>query len=170
MNVFILHILNETRSEKPGHKSEKFPFYDIVDLYACFYVDPRKSHSKIPRTHHFTAFWYWHSWSFSKLKVFVFHNFFEILFKKSFSFYGAVGRFLTCFSADSWKPHLNTQNSPLYSISKLRFLGIFKNESFRFFQFSRNFVFRLMTQFFRLRQQWIFINCWGNAVFIFVYE
>ncbi len=35
----------------------------------------------------------------------------------------------------------NTQNSPLYTILKLTFPEIFKNESFCFSQFSRNFIF-----------------------------
>ncbi len=37
----------------------------------------------------------------------------------------------------------NTQNSPLYSILKLTFLRIFKNESFRFSQYSQKFSFDL---------------------------
>ncbi len=36
----------------------------------------------------------------------------------------------------------NTQNSPLYSILKLIFPKIFKNESFHFSQYSRNFIFK----------------------------
>ncbi len=56
----------------------------------------------------------------------------------------------------------NTQNSPLYSILKLTFLEIFKNESFRFSQFSRNFVFQLMPRFLRSshkNSQWKLDNC-----------
>ncbi len=59
---------------------KKFPFYGAVGFLTCFSIDPRKSHSKIPKTHLSTAFWIWHSWKVSKIQAFVFLNFFEMFF------------------------------------------------------------------------------------------
>ncbi len=52
---------------------------------------------------------------------------------------GLLDMFLYRFPKTTLK---NTQNSPFYSILKLAFLKIFKNVSFHFSQFSRNFVFK----------------------------
>ncbi len=74
-----------------------------------------------------------------KIKVFVFLNFLEILF--CFSFFKSIlyhCGLLDMFPCTSSKTALqNTYNSLLYNILKLTILGIFKNENFRFFQFSR---------------------------------
>ncbi len=48
----------------------------------------------------------------------------------------------------------STQNSPLYSILKLTFPEIFKNESFRFSQFSQNFIFKSFPFNGRRRVEW----------------
>ncbi len=50
---------------------------------------------------------------------------------------GLLGMFLCQCPKTTLK---NTQNLPLYSIFKLKFPEIFKNESFLFSQFSRNHV------------------------------
>ncbi len=56
--------------------------------------------------------------------LFLFSQFSQNLFLKNFHFMTALK---------------NTQNSPLYSILKLTFPKIFKNESFNFSQYSQNF-------------------------------
>ncbi len=53
----------------------------------------------------------------------------------------------------------NTLNSPFYSILKLTFPKIFKNESFRFSQFSRNFV----SKNFHFKAQW---SSWHGSLSI----
>ncbi len=75
------------RSEELRYKSEKkFPFYGIVGFLTCFSVDYQKPLSEVPTTHLATAFWSWHSWKFSIMKIFVFPNFLEIFF-----FYSCLG-------------------------------------------------------------------------------
>ncbi len=124
----------------------RFPFYGKAGFLTCSSIDRRKLHSKTPKTHLSTAFWSWHSRKFSKIKVFVFPNFLEILFKKN-SFYGTLG-FLTCFSVDPRKPHSKIpKTTSLYSTLKMIFPEIFKNENFRFSQYSQKFFFRLMPRF-----------------------
>ncbi len=52
----------------------------LLDMFLCY---DQRPHSKILKTHPTAAFWSWHSWKFSKMKVFVF---LKILFKKNFLF------------------------------------------------------------------------------------
>ncbi len=74
----------------------------------------------------------------------------NFVFKK-IPFYGTV-RFLTCFSVDP-KKLKNTENSSFYSILKLTFLLIFKNE-FLFSKFFQNFFSQLMPGFHRLSHKY----------------
>ncbi len=64
--------------------------------------------------------------------------------RKKCPFYGTLG-FLTCFSLDPRTP----KTISLYSILKLTFPDVFKNESFRFSQYSQEIFFRLMPGFHR---------------------
>ncbi len=128
------------RSEESRHKSrKKFSFYGTVYFLTFFSTDPRKQHSKIPKTYLSTAFWSWYSWEFSKIRVFVFLIFFLIFWKKKISilwYSELLDMFLFRCPKTAFK---NIQSIPLYSILKLTFLEIFKNESFCFSQFSGNF-------------------------------
>ncbi len=59
-----------------------------------------------------------------------------------FPFYGTLG-FLTCFSVHLRKPHSKTTKTRLSAVFwSCTLPEIFRNESFRFNQFSRNFVFK----------------------------
>ncbi len=80
------------------------------------------------------------------MKTFVFLNFLEMLFKKKsiLEHSGLLDMFLSRSPKITLK---NSQNSPLYSILKLTFLKILKNESFYVSKFYRNFFFRLMPGF-----------------------
>ncbi len=69
------------RSKKPGHKSGKNPFYGTAVFLKCFSTDPPKPHPKIPKTHHSTAFWCWHSRKFSKMKIFISPIFSKFFFR-----------------------------------------------------------------------------------------
>ncbi len=85
LNTFFLNRIVR-QSEEPRHKSgKKISFYGTKGFLTCFSISRRKPHSKIPKTHLFTAFWRGHSWKFSKMKV-IFLNFLEILFQKDFHF------------------------------------------------------------------------------------
>ncbi len=81
---------------------EKNSFYGLVGFLTCFTVDLWKPFTKIRQTHFLTAFWSWHSWKLSKMKVFSFLNFLETFVLIKFAFHSRVG-FLTCFSVDPGK-------------------------------------------------------------------
>ncbi len=118
---------------------QKFSFYGTLGFLTCFCVDPRKPYLETPKTHFSTAFLSWHSGKFSKVKVFVFLHFREIFFLKKIHF--MTQHFLDMFLCRSPNTVLkNSLNSPLYTILNLTFREIFKNDSFRFSQFSWNFV------------------------------
>ncbi len=128
-----------TRSEKPGHKFKKNSILYHSALVDIFSVDPRKPHSKIPKTHLSTAFWSWHSWDFLKIKVLVLFNFLKILFKKISILWHRelLDMFLCCFPKTAL---INIQNSPLQNF-EVDIPGNFQSRKF-FSQFSRNFVFK----------------------------
>ncbi len=87
----------------------------------------QKKHSKLTFLQHFEV----DIGNFQRCK-FSFFPIFSKFCSRKFPFYGTLG-FLPMFFCRSPKTALkNTQNSPLYSIFKLTFLEIFKNESFRF--------------------------------------
>ncbi len=111
----------------------------IGHCLTCSPIDPRKPHSKTPKTHLSTAFWSWYSRKFSKMNIFIFPNYLEILFFFKLDFMAHLV-FLTCFSVDPREQNSKiSKTTSLHYILKLIFPEIFKNESFRFSQYSQNF-------------------------------
>ncbi len=118
---------------------KKFPFHGTLGFLISFSVDPRKTHSKIAKITHLYINLSWYSRKFSKLKVFVFLNFLEILFKKNFHF---MARWASWY-VSLWISENRAEKEPkppLYNNLKLIFPKIFKNKGFCFSQFSRIFV------------------------------
>ncbi len=79
----------------------------FLDMFLCRFP---KTVLKNTQTHLSTAFWSWHTWKFSKMKVFVFPNFLKIWFKKGNSILWHIGlldMFLCRFPKTALK---NTQN------------------------------------------------------------
>ncbi len=121
----------------PGMSQKKnFPFYGTVDFLTCLLIPENRTQKYSKPTS--TAFWSCHSRKFSKMKVLFFSIFSKFCLKKIFILWHSG--LLDMFFCRSPKTALkNIQNSHLCSILKLTSLKIFKNKSFCFSQFSRNF-------------------------------
>ncbi len=147
--VLVRNYVNVRRSEESRHKSKK----KIILWHRCLldivlYQSPKIA-LKITENSPLYSILMLKFLKIFKRKFLFSSIFSKFCLKKIFIWWhsGLLGMFLCQYLKPA--PN-NTQNSPLYSILKLTFLEVFKNKSFCFFQFFRNFVFHFMPGFLKL--------------------
>ncbi len=131
------------RPEEHRHKSKERISILWRNELQVFLSIPENRTKKYPKPTSLQHFEVDISRNFQKSKFLFFSTFSKFCLKK-ISILWHSGHF-NMFLCRSLKTALkNTQNSSLYSILKVTFLEIFKNERFCVSQFSRNFFCRLM--------------------------
>ncbi len=134
---FTNNLENVIRSEKPRHKISILWHSELFDMFLHWF--PKTA---LKNTQNLSLY------SILKLtfpeifknESFRFSQFSWNFVSKKRLFYGTLGFFI-CFSVDPRKPHsIILKTTSLYSLLKLTLPEIFKNKSFHFSQFFRNFV------------------------------